>query len=396
MGKINGVEAGKFLAQERKRLGLGEEFKGRAEKEYEARKAAEEKGATAAATKLGGEFRQAISGAFQPPSVMQTPFTPSPAQQAAAAEQRMAQQGMAARAAAESKRMTSLPATESGADYTEPKTAARLVGESIGGLGSGILPAYYASKVAAKLPSDLMARSNVAAAKADLAAAKTPRVKALLGKVDEASKAFKAATGPDFFPAAKELRRLQGAAEITSDVVAAGTKAGQYSKALSKAAGIAGSAPVAVGGKVLGKVAAPLAVASELYDVGRFAFDEDARNRMTEEVGQQDTFGSAALSGLVSPSKTALGAANLYKQGMEAKEAARASAADYGVLQERLARRSEQQKPLREEMERLRRQMPQFKYDDKKAALETMPSSERVKLLQSLRKQALQNLATAR
>lgn len=103
-------------------------------------------------------------------------------------------------------------------------------------------------------------------------------------------------------------------------------------------------------GKAAGKIAAPVAAVSEIYDIGRFAADEKARNKMTSEIEGRTGFFDAGLNAVLEPSKTVLGASNLYLQGREAARSAKQSARDLGTLQERLGQRSAM---LSEEVNRL-------------------------------------------
>lgn len=401
MAKINGVESGQFFAEERKRLNLDEKMfpKTAAEKAYEARKAAEEKGATAAATKLGGAFKQAVGGPLLTAGSMQMPFTPSPAQQAAAAEQRMAQQGMDARAAAESKRMTNLPAATSGADYAEPKSGLTLAGETLGQAGIDRAPRVgrLIQKTGQALSGSIAQATGKAQSAIDASTAAAKEAGAAYTK--ETSKALKAArkTGQ-----AADLTAARGAFQTAlSEADALAKPARRYSTIAKElgsiSEGVKGAAnlvkpavkavPFAAKGlKAAGRLNPFVAAGMEAADVIRFASSPEQRKAMTEDIESKDTFLSAGVEGVLSPAKTILGAGNLAKQALEAREAARVSAEDYGVLQERLAQR----KPLLDELKAARRATMSDEEFNK------LSSKERVAAMQAARKQVAQQRATAR
>jgi len=129
-------------------------------------------------------------------------------------------------------------------------------------------------------------------------------------------------------------------AEATMEATSAASKAAAEAARIAKVAKIiapfAGAASaVSKTGKVLGKAAVPLAIASELVDVGRFAISPEQREAMTNEV--RDAAGKGMLysgaAGALSPMKTILGTGKIIGETLEQNTAAKASAAGLDTMQ---------------------------------------------------------------
>ena len=184
------------------------------------------------------------------------------------------------------------------------------------------------------------------------------------------------------------LRRLASSGRVTSKAVesamnatAAAAKVAGKAEKVAKVAKflepVAKTAGALKGvGSVLGKVATPLAIASEAFDTARFIASPEQREAMAREVESDATKYSGAggalysgLKGTLSPTKTILGTGKLISEAMSSDKAAKESAAAADTAQ-RLSNALTQSR-------RNRMSDEQFK---------ALPVNDRVNLMKSLRK----------
>jgi len=139
---------------------------------------------------------------------------------------------------------------------------------------------------------------------------------------------------------AKGGRVSVAAAENAMAATSAASKAAAEASRLAKVAKIvepfAGVASVASKtGKVLGKAAVPLAVASELVDVGRFALSPEQREAMTNEVRDAADKGMlySGAAGALSPMKTILGTGKIIGETLQQDTATKAAEAGLNTMQ---------------------------------------------------------------
>jgi hypothetical protein len=132
------------------------------------------------------------------------------------------------------------------------------------------------------------------------------------------------------------VKTAEAAMEATSTAAKAAAEASRLAKVAKIVEPFAGVASVASKtGKVLGKAAVPLAIASELVDVGRFAFSPEQREAMTNEVRNAADKGMlySGAAGALSPMKTILGTGKIIGETLQQDTATKAAEAGLNTAQ---------------------------------------------------------------
>ena len=124
-----------------------------------------------------------------------------------------------------------------------------------------------------------------------------------------------------------------GATAAASKAAAEASRLAKVAKIIEPFAGVASAASKT--GKVLGKAAVPLAIASEIVDAGRFAISPEQREAMTNEVRDAADKGMlySGAAGALSPVKTILGTGKIIGETLQQDTAAKASAAALDTMQ---------------------------------------------------------------